>query len=207
MAEILNIKKYDEFLCSRKEAIEGRFDEAFWNGRYYSSDSLVDDRANAMAVMAGLCRPENYPMVRNVLLKVFNASIYMENYVLSALCEMGYAKDAYRRMVSRYYNLACNENTTLWEDFYILGTRNHAWSGAPVNIAFKYFLGVDTDDGFENYTINPAQGLFKNQIAQFDTHKGIFRVKCIDGKAEVCIEKKKNQARRQPKKNDNGEKI
>ena len=64
----------------------------------------------------------------------------MENYVLTALCEMGYTDDAYKRMMSRYYNLAVNDSSTLWEDFYILGTKNHAWSGAPVTIAYRYLF-------------------------------------------------------------------
>ena len=191
MAEILNATEYYEFLDSRAALIERSFNSEFWKGKYYSSGAVVDDRANAMAVMSGLCPSENYPLVREVLIKVFNASIYMENYVLSALCEMGYKKDAYRRMISRYYNLAQNENTTLWEDFYVLGTRNHAWSGAPVNIVFKYFLGIDTEDGFETYSVNPVKGLFKRQSAQFETHKCIFSIRCADGEAKIALERKK----------------
>lgn len=190
MAETLNVTKYDEFLDFRSASIKEGFNKEFWKGKHYSSDTLVDDRANAMAVMAGLCPSENYPLVRDVLMKVFNASIYMENYVLSALCEMGYKKDAYRRMISRYYNLAKNENTTLWEDFYVLGTRNHAWSGAPVNIAFKYFLGIDTEDGFETYTIKPVEGLFKNQSTHFETSKCVFRIQCSDGETKIDVERK-----------------
>ena len=38
-----------------------------------------------------------------------------------------------------------NENTTLWEDFNHLGTKNHAWSGGPAPILFKYFAGVNGD--------------------------------------------------------------
>lgn len=53
----------------------------------------------------------------------------MENYVLLALGHMGYVEDAYRRMVSRYYNLAMNQNSTLWEDFTILGTKTTPGAG------------------------------------------------------------------------------
>ena len=36
-------------------------------------------------------------------------------------------------------SLIVNENSTLWEDFFQLGTKNHAWSGAPLTIVSKYF--------------------------------------------------------------------
>ena len=78
-------------------------------------------------------------------MSVFNSTTYMENYVLTALCEMGYKADAYRRMMCRYQPLIQNENTTLWEDFFHLGTRNHAWTGGPATILLRYFAGVQSD--------------------------------------------------------------
>ena len=163
MSEILGEHKYDDFLRSRIKSIKHAFQTSFWKNDYYSSKGVVDDRANAMAVLAGLCPENHYDKIKFVLLTTFNSSIYMEGYVLSALCEMGYYKDAYMRMRSRFYNLAVNENSTLWEDFYILGTKNHAWSGTPAFIAFKYFMGIDTEDGFKTYTANPVPDLFDYQ--------------------------------------------
>ena len=69
---------------------EKKFDEKFWKGEYYSSSEVVDDRANALAVLSGLCGKEKHGLIRKILIKVFNASVYMENYALLALCEMGY---------------------------------------------------------------------------------------------------------------------
>lgn len=114
----------------------------------------------------------------------------MENYVLWALCKMGYIRDAYRRMVSRYYNLATNENSTLWEDFYILGTKNHAWSGAPLSIAFKYFAGIDTYDGFETYTVTPAVDLFPSMSFRFQAKEKLVKVAVRNGKVTVTEETK-----------------
>lgn len=139
-AGIVGNDSYNDFLDRRIQSIENAFKENFWKGAYYASGSLVDDRANAMAVLSGLCPPAYYSAVRSVLIKVFNAGIYMENYILMALCEMGYQEDAYRRMMSRYYNLAVNDSSTLWEDFFVLGTKNHAWSGAPATIACQYLF-------------------------------------------------------------------
>ncbi len=139
MGKELGDERFTEFLTARAESIEMRFDEAFWTGRGYSSGSVTDDRANAMAVLSGLAKAERFASVREVLVTVFNATTYMEGYVLEALCCMGYREDAYKRMLSRYYPLIVNENTTLWEDFYLLGTRNHAWSGAPLTVVCRYF--------------------------------------------------------------------
>ena len=139
MAEELRDNRYNSFLKERKESIEKNFEQAFWTGRGYSSGSLMDDRANAMAVISGLAKKEHAAKLHDVLVAVFNATTYMEGYVLEALCMLGYKEDAYKRMMARYYPLIVNENSTLWEDFFILGTRNHAWTGAPLTIIFRYF--------------------------------------------------------------------
>ena len=176
MASILGNHQFDDFIALRKRSMEENFERCFWKGTYYASGSFVDDRANAMAVLSGLCKKENFEKVMKILVSVFNATVYMENYVLIALCEMGYIQEAYKRMVSRYYNLAVNENSTLWEDFYILGTKNHAWSGAPITIAYRYFMGIDTTDAFETFTVNPVQNLFENMKCTFETKKGRFEL-------------------------------
>lgn len=168
MAELCGNHDYDAFLSERAESLTALIEKNYWKGEFYASKDFVDDRANAIAVLSGICPPERYPTMRKILLTVFNSTPYMERFVLYALCEMGYIHDAYNRMMSRYYNLARNENSTLWEDFYILGTRNHAWSGSPVEIAFKYLLGFKTDDGFNSYTIDPVKGIFKNIDCSFN---------------------------------------
>ena len=158
-SSILNDNRFDKFITQRMKAIETHFDQRYWNGKLgcYKSGNAVDDRANAMAVLSGLCPQERYPQVRYVLLSVFNSSTYMENYVLQALCEMGYTEDAFRRMMSRYQPLIDNENSTLWEDFYHLGTKNHAWSGAPATVLMRYFAGVQTDLTLKKTQISPLK--------------------------------------------------
>ncbi len=185
MAGILKDYRFDTWIEERKKSIEKHFDQHFWKGTFYASGSFVDDRANALAVLSGLCNKVNYPHIRKILVSVFNATVYMENYVLLALCEMGYIEDAYKRMVSRYYNLAVNENTTLWEDFYILGTKNHAWSGAPATIAFKYFIGIDTKDGFNSFSVNPVHGLFNKMWSEFSIKNGKVKIEVNGGRVKV----------------------
>ena len=147
MAGELGITHHDGFIAARMEAIERVFDARYWRAKegYFASSCFADDRANAMAVLSGLCTEDKYPAVRYLLMSVFNSTTYMENYVLTALCEMGYKADAYRRMMCRYQPLIRNENTTLWEDFFHLGTRNHAWTGGPATVLLRYFAGVKED--------------------------------------------------------------
>lgn len=170
MAEVAGDHRFDDFLKERIHVLTNSIEKKFWNGTYYASGSFVDDRANAIAVLSGICPPERYVAIRKILLTVFNSTPYFERFVLTALCEMGYIKDAYHRMMSRYYNLATNDNSTLWEDFYILGTKNHAWSGCPLELAFKYFLGLKTEDGFKTYSVDPAPGIFKTMDCRFQSN-------------------------------------
>lgn len=148
MAGILDNHIYDEFLRGRAEAIEAVFEKRYWNEDkgYFGSDTLADDRANAMSVLTGLCSEDKYPRIRYVLMSVFNSSSYMENYVLTALCEMGYREDAFKRMMCRYQPLIDSDNSTLWEDFFHLGTHNHAWSGAPATILLRYFSDMNKNN-------------------------------------------------------------
>lgn len=139
MAQALQDHRFDDELTKRKESIEAHFDEAFWNGRYYSSGSFVDDRACALAVISGLAGTDKYEALTLVLGTVYHATPYMEYYCLEALCQMNQKELCLRRMISRYYPLIVNENSTLWEDFWFLGTKNHAWSGGPLTIIHKYF--------------------------------------------------------------------
>lgn len=184
MANVCDNHSHDSFINERMASIEANF-ESFWKDKFYSSKGVVDDRANAMAVLSGLCPKERYVHIHKVLITTFNSSAYMENYVLCALCEMGCFNNAYKRMMSRFYNLAVNENSTLWEDFYILGTRNHAWTGAPLVIAFKYLMGIDTSDGFKTFTVKPVDGLFKSMNCKFKIHGRDVSISYKDGKVDI----------------------
>ena len=163
MATVLNNPTHEAFLQARMQAIETHFEARYWKERgnyfYYASGEFADDRANALAVLSGLCPAEKYQHVRRVLLSVFNSTPYMENYVLMALCEMGYQKDAFRRMMCRYQPLIEAPNSTLWEDFFHLGTRNHAWSGGPSTILMRYFVGVNADLTVQKTDISPLRFL------------------------------------------------
>lgn len=135
----------------RMQAIASGFDKAFWKGDRYHSPGhkgQTDDRANAMAVVAGLAKPERHAAIRQVLRTQEHASPYMEKYVLEALCLMGWPEDAVARMTKRYADQIASPLTTLWEGWgignkgYGGGTYNHAWSGGPLTIMSQYIAGI-----------------------------------------------------------------
>lgn len=149
---------------SRMNSIETNFVPVFWNasGQHFRSSSLTtpDDRANAMAVVTGLARPQHYAGIRTVLQQRTFASPYLEKYVLEALALMGSDSLALARMKSRYTEMVNSSYTTLWEVWAGLseGTINHGWN-APNTILSQYIAGVSpTAPGWSGYHVLPQMG-------------------------------------------------
>ena len=137
--------------------IKENFDRNYWKKDGYRSGDFLDDRANALAVLTGIPQKDSFSILRNVLIDIRNSTPYMEGYVLEALAKIGEIPAMLKRMKERYCSLISNENTTLWEDFYTLGTKNHAWSGAPLTLLIKYIAGIfPTKPGWNDYKIQPT---------------------------------------------------
>lgn len=144
---------------SRMDSIVNNFDRVLWKGDAYRSGTFTDDRANAMAVLSGLAGQDKWATLKSLLTTVKNATPYMEGYILEALFVMGYEREGLQRMKDRYQMLVSNGNSTLWEDFSILGTRNHAWSGGPLTVLGRYVAGIDTEtEGYGTYHVLPQVG-------------------------------------------------
>ncbi|MCL2304589.1 MAG: hypothetical protein FWC43_04530 [Planctomycetaceae bacterium] len=176
----------DHFRAQMK-TIRENFDKVFWTGTEYRNPKYTgktDDRSNAMAVVAGLAKPENYPAIRKVLLEQKHASPYMEKYVLEALCLMGYHEDALVRMKERFTKMVEHpEYTTLWEGWGIGaegfggGTINHAWSGGGLTILAQYITGVKpTSPGFTTFSVAPNMGSLRQIRSSTPTKYGNINV-------------------------------
>ena len=149
------------------------WNEKYWNEelQHYKSDKykdLPDDRVQAMAVIAGLVPQERYEIIREFLHTHYNASPYMEKYVLEALCMMGYYEDALARMELRFGEMvAAPEYSTLWEGWEYTGARgmqyksgngtyNHAWSGGGLTILSQYIAGIaPIEPAFRRFSVEP----------------------------------------------------
>ncbi|MER6154346.1 discoidin domain-containing protein [Streptomyces sp. NPDC001868] len=151
---------------SRRDSIKANFDRVLWNAskNEYRSPGYTrdtDDRANGLAVVAGLVPASRHRAVTEVLRTHLNASPYMEFYVLEALYMMGAATVAEERMRNRFAaqvaDPACH---TLWEVWVKAeGTDNHAWNGGPLYALSAYAAGVrPTEPGWETYEVIPQTG-------------------------------------------------
>ena len=129
---------------------------------YYKSAGVAggkkaDDRANAIAVLAGLYREEDKETIVNTLYNVRNSSPYMEKYVEQALCELGRVDLALARAKERYADMIADDGTTLWEFWKkSAGTSNHAWAGGTLYVLARYVGGVyPTTAGFDTFAVRP----------------------------------------------------
>jgi hypothetical protein len=166
----------------RMQTIEKGFNATFWRGDRYHSPAYkgqTDDRANAMAVVAGFAKPEFYPAIRQVLLKEEHASPYMEKYVLEALCLMDAPGEAIARAKKRWADQIASPLTTLWEGWgignkgYGGGTYNHAWSGGALTMMHEYIAGVaPTAPGWSTFRVCPQLGPLKEIDTTVSTPHG-----------------------------------
>ncbi|MFE9448075.1 discoidin domain-containing protein [Streptomyces sp. NPDC006739] len=169
---------------AKRDSITANFDRVLWNATSneyrspgYTKDS--DDRANALAVVAGLAPASRYRAVTEVLRTHLNASPYMEFYVLEALYLMGAPVVAEERIRNRYAaqvaDPACH---TLWEVWTKAdGTDNHAWNGGPLYALSAYAAGArPTKPGWETYDVTPQTGTLTNITTVTPTVKGDIRL-------------------------------
>lgn len=177
--------------------------EKFWNGKFFVApdykvdltkkntgrvinfpiapgggvNSDYDDRCQALAVLAGVVKPEEYPLMREFFKKHFNASPYMEAFVLEALCRMGYYDDALDRMKIRYKDMVDSKYTTLWEGWDSDISYNHGWSSGPVAILSRYIAGIAPEsEGFKTFTVSPQPAYLDNIKANVATLYGNIQV-------------------------------
>jgi hypothetical protein len=134
-----------------------------------------DDRANAMAVNAGLADRSKWPAIyENVLTKKTYSSCFFDRWVFEALCTMGKQEHALMRMQERYRTMIASSISTLWEhydrwwasqmDAFDAGSSlNHGWN-PPALILSQTIAGVSPEaPGWSTYHVLPKEA-FLNDI-------------------------------------------
>ena len=176
MADVLDEDEDISFITGRKEIIAEGY-KSLWTDEGFKSEDVKkpDDRANALAVLAGLADEEQYGTILNVLTTTKNSSPYMEYYVLEALCKMGEYDSARDRIKDRYEGMVNEDYSTLWEFWNSWqGTMNHAWSGGPLVIMSKHFAGIaPLGAGYGNVEINPQYALSGSLSCTVPSVKGL----------------------------------
>ena len=171
MAQVTGHEEDIAAIDAKLDAIKITFDENFWKKDFYMSSnvSVPDDRANAMAVNAGLADTSKWEAIyTNVLKKQTFASCFFDRWVLEALCTMGKQEYALLRMYNRYKTMIPCSFTTLWEHydrwwasridaFDDASSLNHGWN-PPVIILSQTIAGVSPETpGWGTYHVLPKE--------------------------------------------------
>ena len=162
MAELLGCNEDIPIYQSRRESVQAGMNALRTpQGWYYhhTDHGMPDDRANALAVLAGIVCEDQFDVVADVLAQVENASPYMEKYVLDALCEMGRIDDAVKRIKKRYAPMVTDDYSTLWELWDKSCSLNHGWTGGPMVTMSKYIAGISVaEPGGKLIRVKPHLG-------------------------------------------------
>ncbi len=171
MAELTGHAADISLIDERLNEIARSFDQKYWRGNFYKSDQVPepDDRANAMAVNAGLADPAKWPAIYdNVLTKQTDASNFFDRWVFEALVKMGKTDYALLRMYDRYKTMIPCSFTTLWEHydrwwasrrnaFDDASSLNHGWN-PPALLLSQTIAGVSPEaPGWSTYHVLPKE--------------------------------------------------
>jgi alpha-L-rhamnosidase len=155
----------------KREAIKSTFHAQYWKGDFYMSTQVTepDDRANAMAVNAGLADAAKWQAIfDNVLTKKTYSSCFFDRWVFEALCTMGKQEYALMRMQERYRTMIPCTFTTLFEHydrwwasridaFDDASSLNHGWN-PPALILSQNIIGVaPVEPGWSTYHVMPKE--------------------------------------------------
>ncbi|MGQ8337479.1 alpha-L-rhamnosidase-related protein [Sunxiuqinia sp. A32] len=183
MANLLGLQEDVNYYSQRMEAFKKAFNQSFWNGKSYRHPKYngeTDDRAQALAVAAGLADPNIYPAILEVLKTQEYASPYMEKYVIESLFIMGYEEYGIERLKNRFGEMVNDSGlTTLYEGWgigkkgYGGGTTNHAWSGGGLTIMSQYVCGVaPVEPGYKVFHVLPQPAGLEFANAEVPTVAG-----------------------------------
>ncbi len=213
-AKHLKFNNEAEDYNKQMKSIATNFNTAFWKGNYFASNGykfIADDRANGLAVCAGLVSKEQWIKMRPMLDTTYYAGPYLEKYILEAYFIMEDGDAGIQRMKNRYKQMVESKLTTLWEGWeigsatYGGGTYNHGWTGGPLSLMSGYIAGMqNTGIGFDSYIIKPIPSGLSNVKATMATLRGtlsmqlmethlatILQVQTIDANGIIAVPKRR----------------
>ena len=197
MAEELDQRDDAEALLTQKQRLSGAVNRYMWDSdaaayRTHGFEHDPDDRAQALMVLSGAAEPARIDGVRASLARVFQASPYMEKYVLEALFAMGDANGAIDRMLKRYGPMIHDSVSTLGEHWLLPGNQrrgsmNHAWSGGPLTLLSSCVAGLTpSGPGWRGIRVAPQPGHLESVSASVRTPAGAVSVR-IERLGDECI--------------------
>lgn len=193
MAEYMNDAAEQQKALQQMKQIKLHLNKVFWTESGYRSPNYkkeTDDRGNGLAVLAGIADQSKYPVLKKLLFETRHSSPYMEKYVEEALFTMGETKLALTRMKERYKPMIESDYSTLWEIFKDGNwSHNHAWSGGPLSLLYKYLAGIEPEKpGFEEFHVFPEPGEYQNLSCSFSTVKGNISLEYKKTKSSISFQ-------------------
>ena len=186
-------------LRRRYQRLAYHFDENFWDGtdegyRGRNHDGPIDDRGQALAVVASLVPAHRRDPVAARLVSQQYASPYGEYMVDRALRLLGRESEALDRMRSRFSRMIDSSHTTLWEGWdvgsrqYGGGTVNHAWSGGPLVSLSAWVAGVEPlEPGYGRISVSPQLGDLARVAAELESVRGHITVSIDAGTRTIVL--------------------
>jgi hypothetical protein len=159
----------------KMDSIKSDFDKKYWKGNFYMSDQVnePDDRANAMAINAGLADRTKWNAIYEfVLTKKTYSSCFFDRWVFEALCTIGKQEYALLRMYNRYKTMIPASFSTLWEhydrwwasriDAFDEGSSlNHGWNPPVINLS-QTIAGISPiEAGWKTFQVLPKEGFLQ----------------------------------------------
>ncbi|OQP56817.1 hypothetical protein A3860_09540 [Niastella vici] len=182
MADLTGASSDKTYYQTLQNRVKSQFNNYFWNPAANAyvfhrnngvQSSVIDDRSNAWAVLAGMVDDSRKAGVLAVLKNQYNAGPYQEMYIEMALSMLN-ANDALTRMRSRYAVMIDNWSSTLWEEFPASNSSsNHAWSAGPLYQLSAYTLGVrPTLPAYNEFIFQPQVTNLNTMLASIPSPKG-----------------------------------
>jgi hypothetical protein len=176
-----------EELNARVARLSDTVNQTYWNEEMgaYASEGWPhdpDDRTQAMAILSGVAGKSCWPRLKPWLLKVQQASPYMEGYVEEALFEIGAGVEALKRLKIRYSTMMDSGTNSLWELFHEDpdGTFNHSWSGGPATLLTEKVAGLyPVEAGWKSFVFRPNLSGLRHITTGASTPLG---------RVEVCVQ-------------------
>jgi len=160
---------------TKMDSIKTTFDKKYWKGNYYMSDQVTepDDRANAMAINAGLADRTKWNSIYDfVLTKKTFSSCFFDRWVFEALCTIGKEEYALLRMFNRYKTMIPASFSTLWEhydrwwasriDAFDEGSSlNHGWNPPVINLSQTIAGITPIEAGWKTFQVLPKESFLR----------------------------------------------
>ncbi|WP_111307266.1 alpha-L-rhamnosidase-related protein [Confluentibacter sediminis] len=187
IADLLGHESDKSYYKTLQTKVKENFNKYFWNNTAKAyvfhrngtkQSSVIDDRSNAWAVLAGMVEDSKREDVLKVLNTRYDASPFQEMYVEMAMMELD-PKATLVRMRNRYSEMINSWSSTLWEEFPAKNSNNHAWSAGPIFHLSTGILGISPlKVAYSEFNFSPKMGDLKQVSGTLPTPFGVIKASC-----------------------------